>query len=590
MAAYDLDVHNSAQVRVPQNTGIQGVMQFARMQQQNKNARDSLSLQKRKADDFQENLLANRKIAQDKLAWDQGADQRELDGRVALNQAFAGAYDKGIGGLADGFNFTDGNIEAIQNNANFQAMSPEKQQAFMGSALNKFKGNIGQHVGIKKVEEALRAQYSNTGGTPEQIENKIQSRLSTMFPEQPQMGAGMLKAMMGGGRGGVNGNYPKAKSLDDSAHAIKNANYAQDWNERSGVESGNGTAIWDPTSWIDFGDPDLTEQNMAQFGTFMQGYGFNDVHLRKGLDAIRDGDTTSSKLSEISRVPARLAAIDRNLSKEEYAAKEAAIMNSSVGVDFQKVMNGAQNSRGLTSQSQDPRGGNNNSAAVMQMLNRMNQPRGQASTELQRREILMGMLNTKIQQAQVSGNSGKEVTKDVAEIKTEIDKIDEKVAAAETTNSPEANLSQIMSTAQKNTDNGFATKKTEVQEQASEVISSAKNQLSDLMTPVKNAGSAFMDVITGRSLSNRFEQLQKQNTPEATQKRADEYAQSKEHTQDLSKISGAAKQLEDGKSITEHDWDFLAEMYGKDPALILAANVSDDLMAKIKEYKAYKGN
>ena len=111
MAAYDLRVQNPAMLRVPQNQGAQNLMQFMRIQQADKNARDSLALEERKADNLNQQRQAELELRkqtaadsqsnanrifnqnQAKFDWDKGADER---GRVAqrnLNTESQGFID-----------------------------------------------------------------------------------------------------------------------------------------------------------------------------------------------------------------------------------------------------------------------------------------------------------------------------------------------------------------------------------------------------------------------------------------------------------------------------------------------------------------
>ena len=418
MSAFDLVVRGPTQVQIPQgiNQGAQNLMQFMRVQQDSKNKRDTLALETKKADaaekhragqldldtqrtsNQQSNFLANQNLADRKFTFDQGADARELAGNVALNQAFAGASAKALGGLAENFNFTQGNVAAYKADPRYQAMGPEEQQAFDTNAIGQFRGNIGKHAGMQKVEQALRAKMANTGGTPEQVENRVQAILKGMFPEQQPMNAATLKAMMPG----ASGSFAKPQGLDNASKIIQEQNFVNDWKERASVEKGSG-------SFFDFFDQDLTDQNIANYTAQMKGQGFNAVQALTALDTIRDDDTIDVKFKDFMSAPKRLAAGEISADSKDYKA-------------YQKVLGAASNARGLSPQGQNAQGGN--SAAMMRLFAQQNQPRGQASTELQRREILLGMLGEKIKAAQQIGAGNQEVDEEVISLKNEIDSID----------------------------------------------------------------------------------------------------------------------------------------------------------------------
>ncbi len=424
MAAFDLPVQRPGMLQVPDmvNQGSRNLMQFMRLQQQRRNEEDrleldrensanSLALDKQKAEDLAafragqlaqdelrttnqaNNYQATQNLARDRFDWDKGANDRKLAQNQLLNQAFLNASNTAREGLGEQFQFTDNNMAALQADERFQAMSPEQQQQFLATSRDKFVSDIGLHTGKRKYEQALRQKFANTQGTPEQIETQIQNELTRVFPEQNNQLTRILAANMGVGS---RGSQSKIPGLDDVGNIVDEQQFVNGWKERQDVETGD-------RSWfgklLDVNDTDLTDRNIATFVSNMKSQGFNAVEALTALEVAADGDAADGSFDAI---------VAGNVTPDN------------------PVVQSAINARNLKDRAS---GQTTNSAANFTQFLSSQMNVNLPTTELRRREILLGMLGNKIQKAEADGSINNAPDQETTEIVQELVKQDEQAVA-----------------------------------------------------------------------------------------------------------------------------------------------------------------
>ena len=424
MAAFDLPVQRPAMLQIPDtvNQGSRNLMQFMRLQQQRRNEEDRLALERENAanrlaldkenaqnlaafregqldldqqrtNNQRQNLIDTLQLSRDRFKWDQNANQRQLEENQRLKQQFLNATNTARESLSEQFQFTDNDMAALQDDERFQAMSPEQQQQFLANARDSFVGDIGLHSGKRRYEQALRQAYANTQGTPEQVEIQIQSELNRVFPEQNTQLINALATSMGVGS---RGSRTKVPGLDDAGNIIDEQEYVNNWKERHSVESGD-------RSWLgkilDRNDTDLTDRNIAIYISNMKSQGFNAVEALTALEVAADNDTADSSFDAI--------------------VAGSITPNNPV---VQAAIN-ARNLKNRASSQTNPNVGNFGQVLAAQM--NVNLP----TTELRRREILLGMLGDKIQQAEADGSTDKVTDKETTEIIEELAQQDQQALA-----------------------------------------------------------------------------------------------------------------------------------------------------------------
>lgn len=406
MAAYELRTQAPAMLQVPDsvNQGSRNLMQFMRSQQEQRNAQDRLALEKQNVENLKQfragklnldqqrtdnqlqDTTADNIRADNAQTWMQGAEERARTAAKNLNVALNDGYKNARGTLANAFDFTPDNMAALQQDERFMAMGKDEQAAFIDNARTQFQNDIPKHVGMQQYEMAIRNELAQTSATPEQIESQVQARLQSAFPEADPMNAQMMSLMAR--NMGINtstGSRTKVPGLDDVGNIIDEQKYVQGWMENADVEKGNRTWFG---KLLDVGGRDLNESNVATYISQMKQRGFNAVEALSALEVHRDADAVG-------------AGFDQFIKGEMTDA-------------FKPVIDAAVNARNLKARQSGS--GGQGSADLMNLIASQNQPRGQASTELQRREILLGMLGQRLQAAQQSGNGNAGIDAETAKL------------------------------------------------------------------------------------------------------------------------------------------------------------------------------
>lgn len=392
MAAYDLQVQRPGMLQVPNtlNQGASNLMQFMRSQQERRNQEDRLKLEQIKTNDQRafnqdrlkldetrtnnqlQDTLADNARADSNLEWLKGAPEREKKSAIDLNQAFQGATESARTELGKLFQITDSNLKALQSDKRFLQMSDEDQQLFKDKYTEKMRGNIGKILGKSKYEQALRKSYSNTQGTPEQIDARVKSEIDRVYPGQDDVVTKLMLSNMGYNS---NGTKRKVDGLDDVGNIVDEQKYVDNWKQKSAVESGS-------RGWFgnlfDVWDTDLTDQNTAQYIDQMKKRGFNAVEALTALEVTKDNDTVGDGFE--------------------------AFLSGKVTDSFKSVLSAAQSAKNLKAQASNSQNGNM-AGMLSSLLNS-----GAPVTEMQRREILLGML------PQIQAARNPESTTDTASI------------------------------------------------------------------------------------------------------------------------------------------------------------------------------
>ncbi|WAK44653.1 hypothetical protein vBAmePPT11V19_00027 [Alteromonas phage vB_AmeP_PT11-V19] len=280
MAAYDLQVQRPNLLQIPTtfNRSAQTALNAVRVNQEQKNLEDKLALASR------EQALQERK-----QTFNEGAGARAEQARIALNKSMENARVGARDGLAQAFQFDQGNRAAIENDARYLAATEEQRQNFWDTANSKIAGSIGKHTSPREYETALRAQFAETSATPEQIDAYVSNEMAKIYGT----GGGDLteilarSALSGGGTGSSGLKPPRA---DDPGNTIQTAKDTREWVKRNTIE-GSG-------SWLDslFGD-NLNERDFYKFADGAKAnFGVTDADVTRVLESYKDDESVSFDL------------------------------------------------------------------------------------------------------------------------------------------------------------------------------------------------------------------------------------------------------------------------------------------------------
>ncbi len=368
MAAYDLIVQKPAQLAIPNtfNQSASNVLNSVRLAQQQKNEEDRLALDNAKEANRSNEAKALQLLRERTQQFAEGSDARAKQGRIDTNQSLEQALMSARNQLGGQFNFTDANRAAIENDIRFAKMTDDQKAQFWNDARAKMVGDIGKHTDPRLYERAIRAQYANTDATPEMIDQAVQNEMNRVYgvADNDLMKTLARSAVGGSSGGGLN----KPPEFDNVRNYVDAADYVQKWSERAGVEKGDG-------GWFDFGDTDLTEQNVARYIASMRNrFGFNEVESLNALDTMRDGDTVNIDFNEVMNA-------DVN-------------GNSAASQTLKKLYDVGNSMRQTRTVGTGSGGSNQNQALqVMQMINGTTR---RGTTEAQRRDLLFTMLTERM--------------------------------------------------------------------------------------------------------------------------------------------------------------------------------------------------
>lgn len=452
MAAFDLNAPAPGMLQIPNgiNQGAQNLMQFMRLQQDNRNKRDMLDFQKTKEDnsvkqansqlqhqqkvesnrlldvmadnvradqqlkDNTANLVADNTREDNKFKFDKGAIARKEAGNLRLNQALQGATDTAFQGLSDGFQLTPETIESYKKDSNYLSKSPEEQAAFDAEITAMFKDNAYQQVGRQRTEQALRQNLSNTHGSPEQLEGRIQKELESRFkPKDDQLFNTLVSLTGGGGRSGS--SVGTNVGLDDTGELRATMKFVDEFEKAHNVEKGDGGFL------PDIGATDLTQQNLTAFFSEMTNRGYNQVEAAAALKGHLNGDTAGTGFDEF--------------------------LAGTVTEDFEPVLRSAKAIRALKAerQKQGSTGVGGNSQFLSNLIS-ARENHGAPTTAAQRLEIIRGKLGSKIQQAQQDGNGSSGLDEETKKLIEEQSAIEYELGSGQQSNTAEQpnQLMQLM--------------------------------------------------------------------------------------------------------------------------------------------------
>lgn len=392
MAAYDLTVDKPGMLQIPNtfDKGAQNLMQFMRMQQEQRNNQDRLALDQQRVANTAKDTQADNLREDDKLGWLKGADQREIDTTIKRNQGITNALNTGKTSLASDFSISEENLAQLYNDPRFAAMAPEEQKSFIDKSQGMFRQMKAQDIGPEYLFNSLVKNLTNSGASFEESQSIAENEISKLYPDLDAARLKMLTEMGGKNLLGTGRSSGKGVPLDDTSKMAAQNTEVENFMKTYDVEDESRFF----KSLTDWGGDDLTRPDVENYSsTMLTQYGLPKATALNALKGSLDGDALASSdltLAEISN------AGTLGMSKEQFIRTDLSnpkLKATPAHKELQKIL-----ATGTALQNQQQSGSGQNQEKASEMVNflsRYQTPKQKASNK--RLSIILAQLPAPVQ-------------------------------------------------------------------------------------------------------------------------------------------------------------------------------------------------